>query len=1298
MEPTRVLIVGSGDSSPTGIASILKPNPDITVVAQVCDSSGAAKKACELKPQVIALDMSASEGEDLKTISQIRKTIPAAKVVVLTDEEDEDHVFSALSCGVLGYLTRSSSNSEIAQAMKRVAEGEVVISPSVAVKLLQWLRERANEPKLSHRETDVLRLLGEGLKNREIASRLIVSESTVRTYIYRLQEKLGLKSRLDISIYAGRRHARPGPVTERLKKLGRPLLAAPEGSLTDFTLKEPATSKADQGGPSQQQGSATGTVMLPELKLGTSVYIEFRCSARRGGVVEAETREDTVNECRELVAKEIQHHGGTVTWFTSSGLMTLFGAPISDEHSPQKALQAALAVEDIVKGLNDQLSVRDVMVITGIGINTGIVLIEQARHGMGTEFKPLANTTELAAKAQEMADAGGIVVTENTFKLSKNDFVFVPMGEMQPGPKEAPVRVYKLKGLKEPVLKLHEVAIRKLTRFVGRDKEIEALKMAFSRVKSGSAQVVGIVGEAGVGKSRLLFEFVTRLAPGEFLYLEGSCRTYGTSAVNLPILQIVRQSLDIENAMGESEVKKRIMEKITHLGMDPMRVVPPLQEFLGLSVDDEHFRSLESPQKKEMVFEAIGDILHRHSQEKAILIAIEDCQQIDKTSEEFLGYLVDSMPLVRMMLLLLYRPEYQHAWATRSYYQHIGLSHLTRSASAELVQSILGGPSAPELIETIVSKAGGNPLFVEELIHALLENGRISRTANEYILAKDVRSIDVPASVQEIIAARLDRLGAELKLILQTASIIGVRFSLGLLQIVLGTPLQLRSHLQELLRSELIYKDGLEPQSEYVFKHTLIQEAIYRSLPLKTRKKLHEKIGGTIERLYSDGIEDYYELLGYHYAKSDAPEKAYEYLKLSGDKAAQIYSNWEAVNHYREALDMLNLLSDTEKNKRKKLELCLAVELPLRSLGYPEGSLAMLREGERIATEFNEQRSLAVIYSGIGLCYSFHGDVAKGKEYTELCLEKSEEIQDIDLIGPVAFNVCSSYVIAGQHQKLAEVVPNILALIEKNGRQSDCFGGLINVYTALLTYYSLSLGLLGDFVQAEQFCQRAISEARKLDNPYNLATAETIYGFICLDKGEGEAALMHVQSAAKYTEESGIEPLPGLHWMQLGHAYHLLGRTEEAKTHLERALEIFQEGTALLQLSQCHYCLSLVHFDSGDLTTALKYAKDSIALADKNGEKLISADSRVLLGRILGKVTKAGYREAENCILQAIKDLRRLKAKSKYAQAYLYLGELYTHINRRKEALRSLKNAERLFLGMGVDYWLRETQIALAKL
>jgi class 3 adenylate cyclase/tetratricopeptide (TPR) repeat protein len=819
-----------------------------------------------------------------------------------------------------------------------------------------------------------------------------------------------------------------------------------------------------------------------ERKLVTVVFADVANYTSMSEKLDPEEVHQIMDGCFKLLIDQIHRYEGTIDKFTGDGVMALFGAPVAHEDHAQRACYASLAIQSALEGYGEKIRREcGVEFKMRVGLNSGPVIVGAVGDDLRMDYTAIGDTVNLASRMQSVARPGIVLVSADTHRMARDFFKFEALGKTRVKGKEEPVEAYRLIEATRVETRFEAAIARGLTRFVGREKEMAILKEAFEKAKSGSGQVVGIVGEAGVGKSRLVLELKRMLPQDEYTYLDGRCLHYGSSMPYVPLLDILRSYFDIREGEREFVIKKKMAEKVSRLDEKLKGILPPLHDLLSLKAEDEGYLRLEPQKKRERIFEAMRDLLVRESQRRPLILAVDDLQWIDRTSDEFLNYFIGWLAGSHIQLILLYRPEYVHQWGSKSYYSQIGVEQLSTSASAELVRAMLEeGEVAPELREVILDRAAGNPLFMEEFTHTLLENGSIRKRDHQYVLTRKVSEIQVPDTIQGIIAARMDRLEENLKRTMQVASVIGRDFAYRILQTITGMQEELKSYLMNLQGLEFIYEKSLFPELEYVFKHTLTQEVAYSSLLLKRRKELHERIGKAIEELYPDRLEEFYEALAYHYLRGRNWEKAYQYLKLSADKASRSYSNWEAFRFYKEAINILNQWPETKENKRRGIEVRLSAEGLMKVLAYPEDSLQILQEGERLSREVGDRRSLATFYGSIGLCYSFCGDSAQGIKYSEKSFEEAQKIEDVDLAAPMGFDLCSSYTLAGQYIKTVEVAARVVSLLEKTHRESDFFGGPFNfnLYSALSVYYGHAMAWLGKFPQGEKPCVRKASVLR----------------------------------------------------------------------------------------------------------------------------------------------------------------------------------------------------------------------------
>ena len=1010
-----------------------------------------------------------------------------------------------------------------------------------------------------------------------------------------------------------------------------------------------------------------------------------------------------MDEVFETLIHKVHEYGGTINKMTGDGVMALFGAPIALEDAPQRAVRSALAIQREIARLSDRKKAETGMqpIRMRIGIHTGPVVVGTLGNDLRVEFTAVGDTVNLASRMEGLAEPGTVYVTDETFKLTEGLFRFEALGERQVKGKEAPVKAYRVIAPSTSRTRFDVSAERGLTPFLGRERELELLLDGLERARSGRGQAFSVMGEAGVGKSRLLYEFRKAIANEDVIFLEGRCLSYSTNVAYHPVIDLLKSTFDIHEEDVDDRIRDKVKRGLKEMGTDEASAVPFVLELLSVKESGIDALGLPPEARKDRTLEALRRIVLKGSETRPLVIAIEDLHWVDRSSEDTLKSLLDAISGAQVLLVFTYRPEFVHTWGTKSYHNQVNLNRLSNRETLAMAAHILGTEViGSDLEELILGKTEGIPFFVEEFIKSLKDLGMIEWRDSGYYLAKDIHEVAIPSTIQDVIMARVDSLPEGARSVLQTGSAIGREFSCELIKRVTGIPTpEMTPHLSVLRDSELLYERGIFPQATYIFRHSLTREVAYDSLLVKRRSEIHKRIGQAIEELYADRLEEFYEMLAHHYSRSNDLEKAYQYLKLSGDKAARSYSNWEAFRFYKEAINVLNRQPESEENKRRGIEVRLSMEGPMKVLAYPGDSLQILQEGERLSKEFGDERSLATFYSSIGLCYTFKGDSLQGMKYAENCFEMAGKIEDIELMAPIAFDLCSSYAIVGEYSKTVQVAPRVIALLEKTGRESEFFAVAFNfnLYSALSTYCGHAMGFLGNFEDGEALCEKGLRFASKMDNLYTMGFAEVMYGFLFTAKGDGGKAVEHLQNAIRYGEEGQIIPLLGMARGALGWGYYLQGDLEAAQKHAEKAIEIQRNAGIPFLLSLHYWLLGAIHLDSGDLENAQSRVEEALKLAQSNSEKWMEGLSRTLLGRVLGKREKSQYAEAEESTLQGIKILEEEKLKPLHSQGYLFLGELYADTGPKEKALETLKKAEAACQEMGMDYWLRRTQEVLAR-
>jgi tetratricopeptide (TPR) repeat protein len=581
---------------------------------------------------------------------------------------------------------------------------------------------------------------------------------------------------------------------------------------------------------------------------------------------------------------------------------------------------------------------------------------------------------------------------------------------------------------------------------------------------------------------------------------------------------------------------------------------------------------------------------------------------------------------------------------------------------------------------------------MEEFTHSLRENGTIRKENDRYVLNRNISELDVPDTIQGIIAARMDRLEDNLKRTMQVASVIGRDFAYRVLESITGMREELKSYLLNLQGLEFIFEKSLFPELEYIFKHALTRDVAYNSLLQQRRKEIHEQIGQAIENIYSDRLEEFYEMLAYHYSKSENLKKSSEYLKLSGQKAEASYSRWEACRFFKEAISMLRKMKGDKGKINALIEIHVSLGDTLFGLSFPDDSLDIMREGERLAKSIGDEKNLAKIYSRIGAFYTFKkGDLKLAEEYAEKSFYEADKIQDFEMMIEAAGSLSATYINQGEYTKLIDMNSKVIDLMEKTGKEIDFVEKVSTQYSWLCGMTALSLGLLGNFEEGEAVCEKRLTVSSKIGLSHPIGVIELFYSYILNTKGDGKRCVAHSKDCIKYSEDSNIPLLSAFGWCLSGTGYHHTGDISAAREHIKRGISIQTELGVTLNLCSHYNDLSLVHCDSGDFNNAHRCAQKALEMSQTYNEIMNEGTARICLGRVLGKMDQSQFNEAEESILRGMNIHEDIKAKPLLFQGNLFLGELYAYAGQMEKAIENLTKAESEFKDMGIDYWLART-------
>jgi predicted ATPase/class 3 adenylate cyclase len=1018
-----------------------------------------------------------------------------------------------------------------------------------------------------------------------------------------------------------------------------------------------------------------------ERKLVTVLFADVANYTSMAEKLDPEEVHQIMDGCFKILMDEIHRYEGTINQFTGDGVMALFGAPVAHEDHAQRACYAALSIQKAIGEHHKKIKEdRGVNFLMRIGLNSGPVIVGSIGDDLRMDYTAVGDTTNLASRMEGMAMPGTILVARETFKLARDFFEFESLGKVELKGKEKLLEAYKLFKAGEVETRIEASVAKGLTRFVGRKNSMAALREALEEAKAGSGQVVGVVGEAGVGKSRILLEFKNPLPQNEYVHLEGRCFQYGVSMSYLPFLDILRIYFDIKEGDQEFIIKKKMADKIAELDEKLENALSPLMELLSLKVEDEDFIKLEPQQKRQRTFEAIRNLLIRISQERPLVLAVEDMHWIDKTSEEFLSYLIGSLANTHILLVLLYRPEYTHQWGSKSYYRKIGLNQLTVKSSAELVHAILeGGNVSPEIIERILNRTSGNPLYMEELTHSLLENGSIQKKDHQFVLSVKGSEIQVPDTIQGIIAARMDRLEDSLKRTMQVASVIGRDFAFRILQTITGLREELKAHLLNLQGLEFIYEKSLFPELEYIFKHALTQEVAYNSLLLKRRKEIHEKIGEAIEQIYAERLEEFYEMLAYHFVQGEVWHKAVIYLRQAGGRAMKKSAYVEAIAHLRKGLEVFPRLPETAD--RAELELALQFDLAASLIVSKGGSAHEVEQAYARALELcrqvGETPKLIPVLQGLRRLYSLRGERGDGQRARELgeqLLTLAQRQNDTALLQEAHWALGQTLYYLGELNPARTHLEQSSAFYKPQSLSSQVSRFAAGTQIACLVHMAWALWALGYPDQALETGHEAISLAHELSHPFTLAFA--FWGMAQLNqyRREVQATLERAEATITLSKEQGF-PL----WVDYGTpllAWTLVmqGKTEEGIAQIRQIMANKPTaGISNAAWTMVYALLVEAYGAAGQTEEGLDMVAEALALVEKTGFRYHEAEIVRLQGELLLKQAAPDSRQAETCLHRALDLARRQQAKSLELRAAVSLSRLWHRHGKKEEACRLLK-------------------------
>jgi class 3 adenylate cyclase len=823
-----------------------------------------------------------------------------------------------------------------------------------------------------------------------------------------------------------------------------------------------------------------------ERKQVTVLFADLKGSMELLAERDPEEARQLLDPVLERMIEAVHRYEGTVNQVMGDGIMALFGAPIAHEDHAIRACYAALRMQETVTRYGDEVQrSHGVPVQIRVGLNAGEVVVRAIDSSLHMDYTAVGQTTHLAARMEQMAKPGSVLSTAETLRLAEGLVQVKALGPVTVKGLADAVEVFELVGAASTQTRLQAFAARGLTRFIGRQAEFEALRQALERAGTSHGQGVAVIGEPGVGKTRLVYEFIRSHHTHDWLVLASSSASYGKATTYLPVRDLFKAYFQIDDRDDGRTIREKLTGKLLTLDATLGPTLPAFLTLLDVPVEDRHWQDFDPAQRRQRTLAAIKQLLLRESQVQPLLLVFENLHWIDAETQAVLDSLIDSLPTARLLLLVNYRPEYQHGWGSRTYYTQLRLDPLPTASAEELLQALLGDdPSLVPLKRLLIERTEGNPFFLEESVRALVETGALVGERGTYRLAQALPTIQVPATVQAVLAARNDRLPPEEKRLLQTAAVIGTEVPLALLQAIAEEPEEvLHRSLAHLQTAEFLYEAHLFPEVAYTFKHALTHEVAYGGLLHERRRLLHARIVDALEALYPDRIAEQVDRLAHHALRGEVWDKALTYFRQAGARAMARSANQEAVACFEQALVTLQHLPETYDTLTQAIDLRLELRNPLLAFGELDRILTYLREAETFAEALGDHRRLGWVSARMANHFWQGGDYERALTLAQRTLTLAMSSRDTALQATAHWYMGAVSNHLGDYHRAIDCLERAVALLAGELRHVRLALGLTSVLSR--GYLTQCLAEVGRFAEGLVRGAEGIQIAEAVDNAFS---------------------------------------------------------------------------------------------------------------------------------------------------------------------------------------------------------------------
>ncbi|MBN3779007.1 AAA family ATPase [Burkholderia sp. Ac-20345] len=1024
-----------------------------------------------------------------------------------------------------------------------------------------------------------------------------------------------------------------------------------------------------------------------ERKTVTALFADMAGSTALIYDLDPEEAHRLIEPVVALMMEAVHYYEGYVAKSLGDGILALFGAPIAHEDHPQRALFAALRMQQAMRRHGDRIRLeKGIPLQIRVGVHTGEVVVRSIRtDDLHTDYDPVGHTIHIASRMEGIATPSSILVSESTHKLAEGYFEFKALGATQVKGISEPLSVYEVLGLGALRTRLQLSAHRGLARFVGRDAELEHLHGALDETRAGRGRVVAVVGEAGVGKSRLFHEFKERSRRG-CLVLETFSVSHGKAFANLPLIELLKNYFQIVADDDERRCREKVAGKALTLERGFEELVPYLLYLLGIGDPSSALAEMDPRIRRDRTFDAITQLLARESRDQPVELLFEDLQWLDRETEAFLAQLIEHVPDTRILLLVNYRPEYRPVRDAGAHCSRLRLEPLGPAEAQGLLAALLGDdPTLVPLRQLILEKTEGNPFFMEEVVETLAEEQSLLGEPGRYRIEQTPAALHIPTTVQGVLAARIDRLPVAEKELLQTLAVIGKEFPFSLIQRICGGEAaqaddDLRRRLARLEAAEFINERPAFPEVEYSFKHALTQEVAGQSLLTQRRSALHERTARAIEVLFPTRIADYCGELAHHYSLSGNIPKAVAYLHQAAQQALRHAAHLDAMHHLGTALELLKRLPDTPTRAHRELMLLLSLGpalMDVHGYGAPEVASIYTR-ALALCEQIGETSQRFAVLLGLRIHYLTRAEYATTRELSKRMLRMARRAKDPGLLVEALGSLGACLFLQGELDAARNHQEQALTFYDPEQHQAHVFAHGVDPGIRALNCLALTLWLQGYPDQALTRSREALALAQRLAYGPTLAFTLAYTAELHQLRREVSQACEYAEAVTTLSTEQGF-----LYWRARGTIVRGWALTE--RDRLLDGIAQMREGLTAERAAggedQRSYFLALLadsYRRAGDTEAGLGALTEAMAIVGKTGEHYFEAELHRLKGAILlgalnndGRISACGD-DAEACFCQAIAVARQQGARSLELRAVSNLALLWQREGKIAEARQTL--------------------------